>query len=437
MRDREFSDNFNAAAQRRGAVEQPEQASPLLIGRLRLDLVFYRHIVIPDTHLLDGRLFLAVPPARLSEATSRALGVRSPLQFPCRAGTLDESLAVLLSRNEHLNAFPFNCISDKSIRSAVANALGRADAQLLEHFLGVSPTIPAAVASVIEAAARDAGVDIDEDLELLRSGWEQWLQAGQLFKVHPYRNAYNLASGLAYMPRPVSIVSDTGRRFLPELASLLRDPAGRRSDVTRLLAAMSVSSDPTVSEDAVRLETWAERVRHVAIALQHEATYSYQLTAADPEMAEFELMARQVKPRNTAEMMDDVIARLAVLPDAKWREFNFHSRDDLEAWWTTGAADACSRALDCLSRLLQPQAAPDGRQSRSTAAMEIFSRFAVPAAGAAMGVSLGAATGLPVAEAAGIGAGGAQVLGAFVTRGHELRARRLLRRRLHRYFPLR
>jgi hypothetical protein len=71
-------------------------------------------------------------------------------------------------------------------------------------------------------------------------------------------------------------------------------------------------------------------------------------------MAEFELMARQVKPRNTAEMMDDVIARLAVLPDAKWREFNFHSRDDLEAWWTTSAADACSRALDCLSRLLQP-----------------------------------------------------------------------------------
>src|SRR6185437_596974 len=114
------------------------------------------------------------------------------------------------------------------------------------------------------------------------------------------------------------------------------DPAGRRSDVTHLLAAISVSSDPTVSADAVRLETWAERVRHVAIALQHEATYSYQLTAADPETAEFELMAKQVKPKNTAEMMDDVIARLAVLPDAKWREFNFHSRDDLETWWTTG-----------------------------------------------------------------------------------------------------
>ena len=49
MRDCEFSDDFNAAAQRREAVEQPEQASPLPIGRLRLDLVFYSHIVIPDT----------------------------------------------------------------------------------------------------------------------------------------------------------------------------------------------------------------------------------------------------------------------------------------------------------------------------------------------------------------------------------------------------
>jgi hypothetical protein len=153
-------------------------------------------------------------------------------------------------------------------------------------------------------------------------------------------------------------------------------------------------------------------------------------------MAEFELMASQVKPRNTVEMTDDVIARLAVLPDTKWREFNFHSRDDLETWWTTGDADARSRALDRLSGLLQPQAAPDGRQSRSTAAIEIFSRFAVPAAGAAMGVSLGAVTGLPVAEAAGIGAGGAQVLGAVVTRGQRLAARLLLRRRLHRYFPL-
>jgi hypothetical protein len=436
MRDREFSDDYNAAAQRREAVQQPEQASTLLIGRLRLDLVFYRHIVIPDTHLLDGRLFLSIPPARLSEATSRAADGRSPLQFPCRAGTLDESLAVLLSRNEHLNAFPFNCIPDESNRSAVANALGQTEVQLLEHSLGVSPTIPVAVASVIEAAARDAGVDVDEDLDLMRNGWEQWLQARRLFKVHPYRNSYNLASGLVYMPRPVSLISDTGRRLLPELASLLRDPAGRRSDVARLLAAMSVSSDPTVSEDAVRLETWAERVRHVAIALQHEATYSYQLTAADPEMAEFELMASQVKPRNTVEMTDDVIARLAVLPDTKWREFNFHSRDDLETWWTTGDADARSRALDRLSGLLQPQAAPDGRQSRSTAAIEIFSRFAVPAAGAAMGVSLGAVTGLPVAEAAGIGAGGAQVLGAVVTRGQRLAARLLLRRRLHRYFPL-
>jgi hypothetical protein len=319
----------------------------------------------------------------------------------------------------------------------VANALGRTHVHLLEHFLGLSSTIPTAVASVIEAAARDAGVDVDEDLDLMKRGWEQWMQAGQLFKVHPYRNTYNLASGLAYMPKPVSIVSDVGQRLLPELTSLLRDPAGRRSDVTRLLAAMSASSDPTVSQDAARLDTWAERVRHVAIALQHEATYSHHLTAADPEMAHFELMARQVKPRNTVEMMEDVIARLAVLPDAKWREFNFHSRDDLETWWTTGATDARSRALDHLSRLLQPQAAPDGRLSRSTAVVELFSKFAMPAAGAAMGVSLGAVTGLPVAEAAGIGAGGGQVLGAVVTRGHELGARLLLRRRLHRYFPLR
>jgi hypothetical protein len=341
----------------------------------------------------------------------------------------------LLSRNKYLNAFPFNCISDESNRAAVANALGQMDQRVLKRALRLSSSIPGAVARVIGTSAREAGVDVEDDLDLLRSGWERWLQAERLFGIQPYRNPYNLTSGLAYLPTPASIRSDAGRQLLARLVRLLRDPAGRQSDVTQLLATTIASSDPAVSSDAARLDKWAERVRHIAIALQHEATYSHHLTDADPEIDQFEAMAAQVKARNSVEMMEDVIARLAVLPDAKWQEFNLHARDDLESWWTNGAINSRNRALDHLSRLLEPKVAPDGRPNRAAAAVEIFSQFAMPAAGAAMGVSLGVLTGLPTAEAAGIGAGAGQVLGAVLTRGQNLGARRRLRRRLHRYFP--
>jgi hypothetical protein len=90
------------------------------------------------------------------------------------------------------------------------------------------------------------------------------------------------------MPRgPSDVKTDEARAMLPRLSALLLAPDGRRADVTDLLLTLK-DQGAEAGEDAKRLGTWTERVRHTAIALQHDCTYAYFTTEFEPDHREIE-----------------------------------------------------------------------------------------------------------------------------------------------------
>jgi hypothetical protein len=434
LRDREFSDQFNASAQRRLAADHP-RAATLVLGQLRLDLVSYRTVVIPDTHLLDGTVLLTLAPNWLSAATQRHPARVAPIEFPCRAESLADSLAGLLGCGDFLNAFRFNCIRNETAREAVATALSRTQLGVVTGRLANRGPVEA-ITSVVLDAARSQGVETEvvEDLELLRQGWEQWLEADVNFSFRRYRRPFDLGAGLLAAPRPRGLVSDEGRAALPRLLQVLRNPNGRKSEVDSLLGELSTTVGPSGEGDVHRLTIWAERVRHIAIAKQHAASYSHDLSEHDPDLEDFEDLFRRGRDAGTLDEFNWATERLGNLSNQAWVEFNHRAAQDLESWWVSGENTARSRALAVLADVLERAGTDEGVMGRDGPLVEVVSPLGLAATGSVVGTVLSEISG-SVTTGSVLAAGAVGLASSFGAKGRHAIRRTQIRRRLHRILP--
>src|SRR4051812_22566404 len=96
--ERLLADTYNASRQREAWSRDRDQRYLDLFGRLRLDAVLFRTVVIPDTHLFDGRLLLELGPDRVTRQIARWTE-DVPIEIRARSGDLRTSLADLLRRD--------------------------------------------------------------------------------------------------------------------------------------------------------------------------------------------------------------------------------------------------------------------------------------------------------------------------------------------------
>ncbi|MCA1708976.1 MAG: hypothetical protein LC808_39155, partial [Actinobacteria bacterium] len=167
------------------------------LGRLRLDLIAFRHVVIPDSHLFDGMYFLMTDPADLLPAIRRVAGEQvAPLLVKTRSPSLGASLRRLLARDEFLNSFPFNCIKDRATAGDLAEALRRTPARKLESWMVANGSPAVGLASFLRELTGAEGLDAGESLDQMEAGWAKWLEAEQrgTLVVQQWDRPYDLPS---------------------------------------------------------------------------------------------------------------------------------------------------------------------------------------------------------------------------------------------------
>jgi hypothetical protein len=132
-----FADDYAAGGQ---LSRLPDPTAPLIpqsydepwrlefLGSLRFDSILSKRLIVPDSHLLDGRFFLSLSASSLRAEIGRPFhgftddGLSLPIVLRLRRPTLRETVAEFLrTDDEHLNGFSFKTIPNEQARRRLAN----------------------------------------------------------------------------------------------------------------------------------------------------------------------------------------------------------------------------------------------------------------------------------------------------------------------------
>jgi hypothetical protein len=432
--DRLFAETYSATRQRQAASAGSALWVEDYLGRMRLDLVAFRTIVVPDTHLFDGLFFLETSPERLgSELLRGKLLATAPLEIRHRANTLEESLASILVRGDRLNNFPFNSILDEEKRSNLALALGQRSRSDLEDCLGRSETVWDGMAEFLSAVSQADQIDINEEIEIMRRGWRMWLAKDRdSVQTVPWQRQFDLPHAARFAQFDAASLSDDGKDLLRVVWGMLTGGTPWRSDMTEVLRAAKQGATPESRQEVAMIGRFAERVRHRAIALQHECTYGHEVDDGDPESGRFIELANQVEnswqPNEVPSIPETAIRTLGLLPSHKWMEFTTDQQDNLEQWWTGRNESGLKRAVESLGALLERE---EESRAPHQSRLDLYATFVATTGGSIAGAEVQGYEGAIV----GAFAGGAiaTLSTAVVTRGPTAWRRKSLAKRLFEY----
>jgi hypothetical protein len=438
---RTFFDTYTAGGQRGAQEADADFWRQRLLGSLRFDAVACRAIVVPDTHLFDGRFFLEVDPDDLANGLSREVTQAEELPIEIRTRVrscdLNDALGNLLRRPGHdfLNAFEFNSIVDRDVRAALAERLGTLpSSELDDALIRFDGRSPKAVAHVLRTAL---GKD-DGSIDALERSWSRIISNTHRFDIRPWSGSFQIASALARDPLPeTELGSELGVEILQRVEHQVRvdtvaglsHTRGSARSIIRDGESRSLTPDEIL--DLETIQAWYTLGRHRAIALQHECNLGGTIpggvrptNAGRRVLLEPELILKS--PIERIDLPEDFLGRLGALPGDEYRRACASVHSDLARWW--GERDV--RSLRKATQALAKAAELKGVEAGDTQDV-LFSQVFTPAGGAIVVVSTALATG----QAVPVAVSGA-VLGAAAAAIQPIR-RRLGTRRLVEYLEAR
>jgi hypothetical protein len=423
-----FAETYSATRQRQAASSDPKRWQDEILGRMRLDLISFQTLVVPDTHFFDGRFFLETGPNILGEELRRSKYSTSiPVEVRHRSSTLTDSLAQLLVREESLNGFPFNSIQDEGKRSALAHAIKERTVAELRSSIAKSESVWDGVADFILGVNESNGIGAEDEIEFMRRGWSNWLNSDQMpIRTAQWDRRFDLRStAIKFSSFSGEDLSEAGSRIFRHVWAMLTSNEDWRSDVTEYLHDERLSASGNLISEIDRVERFAEPARHRAIALQHSCTYGHDVVEGDPESgrmsALMEELENQVDGGDLPSVPESALATLGRLDGPRWAEFIASEHEHLEEWWASRDPKPLRRALVELSRLILAEESKFSGGRRSI--LDIFADFtsssgsyiAGGAVGGAVAISDGAT---PGNVAGGLAAGASTVLvTVLVTKG--------------------
>lgn len=361
------------------------------LGQLRFDSLLSPTLVIPDSHVFDGVYFLTTTPSELHANLGRA-GLRDrqrpAIEIRARQATLEDSLAVLLRREDHptLNAFRFKAIGlDRSAR--LAEELGRTPETELDRALSGARSVPEGVASLLERCLVRVEPDVDASgsIEPLRRGWERWLAEEEhlVVKAWPTFSDFDL---VAQIGREGTIDRELrGAVALDALGSirrLLAVGSGHRADASAILARYRAAADDEATLRELELvDVWYSRLRYRALAARHGCHCALADRPWLPAVGAGQALLRELIDGGApvqVPLPDDVLTALGDLPAEDFEQLVHANRRWIVRLWTSRSVADLDAVADGIA------AAPREAGVRSLGIAE-----GLPAAGGVMGALLG------------------------------------------------
>jgi hypothetical protein len=362
LNSRIFSNEYNAANQLQLWNAYGGEA---LTARMRLDIIKGYQVVIPDTHLFDGRFLLTSGPrSLLAQLGATKEGSNAPFEIRCRRNNLSDSLAELLviPGKDTLNAFRFKTLGDEDLILALASDLKTCPKAELDRFVRPSDNPAIGLANFLRSRITRFGGDTSR-VAFLEESWREWLRFESELRVIRWATNYDaLLLDRLLSVRPPDWLTNEVLRAAEEIQERVR----RGETVKSVLDEFKRKSEfPTPADPNWRSEEWLvhwyELSRHQAIADQHDASYARTENEAqgdgilpaliDQREHDFELLLS-----HTAVLDLDLANRLGTLPADVFARFLTDSARELQAWRDSNDSRARDRALGKLASVLKEQA---------------------------------------------------------------------------------
>lgn len=378
------------------------------LGRLRLDLVQFQQVTIPDSHLFDGALLLQLDPKGLVDDVRRVAGTdTSPLIINTREETLEDSLRQLLVRRDDpqaLNPFVFKTLGDPDQARVVANAISAVPVDRLTRRFS-SASAAEGLSDFLRDVAKGEGVEIDDRLDQTRNGWASWIKASQNgdVRTEKWTGRFNTAAAA----RATFYDRDDFPTMFAEfrrVGEMFRQERSFSSELDEYLAQLHAGASPSEQTEVAKIRDWERAVRGKALAMRHAGAYRMGIDDTSSKQSLWKRLTDTSSEQSQRNEPDfdyptSFAHRLGRLSGDQFR--GALNLEDLNRWWAERDRSSLNRVLEQLSETVEQtvDAGIHGTQ-RDSRLIEIdfasiVSKVAGVVAGAAAGVAAAQAVGMP------------------------------------------
>lgn len=392
---RMLSESYSASSQ--SDLQGRPFSRETFLGSLRLDTLVARTVVLPDTHLFDGSMFLSCVPVSLI-ANLGGSDLRPAIEIQTRASSLDESLRQFFIRpsSDYLNPFPLYFISDADTRTWLSSELGCTSAVELTRRIHQAGSVTAGIADLLRELLHQRG-GVVAQIDELESGWNRWIDAVRKGVIATRQWDRSLRIGDAIALDPIDAEAELGSKeattLLRNIENMVGQGSSYRSDVINLMNAALIDATPAGGAEIAGLEAWYRQARHRAMATQHGAFLSRTLGADRifGGYARAEALANVLGDRTPyglefAEV--DLHSILAEFPDDAYRSLVRKTWPRWHRWWESGRRNDLQAAFESTLE----QTGDGGLPGRNGLTM-MFASAVGGAIGSQLGGPLGAAAG--------------------------------------------
>jgi hypothetical protein len=339
--ERLYTDFYDSVNQRKqvssDSIEALSIAKYLYIGRLRLDSLLSRTIVLTDNQILDGCFFLQEDPLALLDKICRQRDGSLPIEIRARSGTLENSILGFVKKENQpkLRGFSFSCIEDEDVRSKIQLSLRDIDSNSVSSWKDLCKIIR-------HSSGEESSID------KIEHGWAKWIEAQETVlkgKVLTWdRTKFPLDECIFISAdRHLQHLNTNQGKELATWANKTRD----RSSLDGRITKLKKGANSDLLSDLNLVEVWFHYAYNLAIARQHRCrTFESVRGSFEERISGLSLIYDSTPEISRFEAPAEIVYGLGLMPTDQFQNiYGLHS-NSFKKWWDTSDPDALRRGFD-------------------------------------------------------------------------------------------
>lgn len=352
MNSRLFSDYYDSILQRvhwSYLDSNLEDSKYLYIGRLRFDTLLSEKLVLLDTQLLDGAIFLGISPQDILPSISRRHLDSAPIEIRSRSLDLEEALLGFVKLpNGQPKRFSFSSIKNIDQRKHVEEELAQFNVQSVNSYKDVL-----AILAQMSVSKENIGV--------IEKGWTSWIEAQKAGRVEVKKWGPNFERDRA-LGNLGSLLGELRTEEGKDKANWVYLNRGNRSDVDVELSQAKKHWKNKQLVDVFHIEAWYHRGYDYAAAWQNdcgivESTFASAISMLDLDQSSGDYSNIPVFHKSGLDLHvdDDFIHALGKIPPDQYQSLFLRSEEHFRNWWLHRNISELKRAIDPFSNQMSKE----------------------------------------------------------------------------------
>ena len=336
-RKRFFSDYYDSVQQRHlyNPFQENGNFQKLILGRLRLDSLLSKKIVLTDAMVMDGQLFLLLDPYELKEDLQRLDKDNCPIEIKARSESIENALMLFLknTKDRIIKPFSFSCISDDDQRTYIKNELKKVNYNSIN---GVNDILDQFRSFGLSGFSSD-------NFDLIKNGWNKWIKAcdENVIRVSAWNGVFDLIGQLGDKNTIISKYSS--KSALDSIDYIFQNPYVRTDVESFLINEYNKAEAENVKRELTMITGWYNAMYNCTISNQHQCdNYETIYTTADY----LNNPNRKIDISSGINVPEHFIYALGTMPKDKYRSIFYDNQSNFESWWETNNEESLKNGLN-------------------------------------------------------------------------------------------